>query len=161
MSQSNGFNLLFFKRSLRLFHVFLPLSRLSIDQYRESLLLHPLTLVIAGLLNEGALQYIIYLVGLLPSKYYTELGKPVDTRNQSSFRWLVLRSFCLVILNALLKSLSTFLSSLLYVKWRLRLVVYLHSFYLTKQRFYHLLNTTHENCGKLQDTPVNSSVVPM
>ena len=158
MKTSHGFNYLFCKRFARLLHVFLPLSRLSLNvqQNREYFFSHPLVLILIILLNEGALQYIIYLVGLLPSKFYTALGKPEGERDFGAFRWLVIRSFIFVIANAFLKSLSTLLSSLLYVKWRTRLVLYLHSVYFTKQRYYHLINTTQQ-CQTREDEQIVAS----
>ncbi|CAF2550533.1 unnamed protein product [Rotaria sp. Silwood2] len=139
---------------IHLLHVFLPLSRLSLNvhhHYREQWYSHPLIILLLIFFNEGALQYIIYLVGLLPSAFYIELRKPSNQRDYSVFVWLVLRSFAYVILNALLKSLSIFLSSLLYVKWRMRLVLYLHSFYFTQQRYYHLLNMTQQKQTREND----------
>jgi ABC-type uncharacterized transport system fused permease/ATPase subunit len=108
-------------------------------------------LVLLILINESALQFVIYYVGLLSSEFLTELSKVPDKRDFVAFRWLTLRAFALVILNALLISLSTFLSSLLYVKWRMRLVLYLHSFYFTKHRYYHISNTTQQNSNKQDD----------
>ncbi|CAF1297455.1 unnamed protein product [Rotaria sordida] len=147
MSTTNSFNYLFLKRLVHLFHVFLPFSRLSLNVYNhnEPIYTHPLILILLILINEIGLQFIIYLVGLLPSQYYVELSKTPDKRDFVIFRWLVIRSFGYVALNAFLISLSVFLSSLLYVKWRMRLVSYLHSFYFTQQRYYHLLNTTQQN----------------
>lgn len=147
METNPGFNYLFCKRFVRLLHVFLPLSRLSVninDHKREQFYSHPLFLILLLLLNEGALQYVIYLVGLLPSKYLGQFNKPRSQIDFGTFRWLIIRSFLLVILNACLKSLSIVFSSLLYVKWRTRLVLYLHSLYFTKQRYYHLINTTQQ-----------------
>jgi ABC-type uncharacterized transport system fused permease/ATPase subunit len=146
-STINSFNLIFIRRLTQLVHIFLPLSRLSVNvhhNYRERIYLHPLVLILLLLANEGTLQYIIYLVGLVPSSYYSALGKPPNERDFGAFRWLVLRSFSLIIANALLKSSSDFLSSLLYVQWRMRLVVHLHSFYFTQKRYYHLLNAKQE-----------------
>jgi ABC-type uncharacterized transport system fused permease/ATPase subunit len=153
MSEKYSFNYLFLKRFAHLLHIFLPLSRLSLNVYNhnERIYLHPLVLILLTLINEGALQFVIYYVGLLPSYYYIELVKPPDKRDFSIILWLIIRSFGLVALNALLKSLSTLLSSLLYVKWRMRLVLYLHSFYFTKQRYYHLSNTTQQNQNKRED----------
>ncbi|CAF0842871.1 unnamed protein product [Adineta ricciae] len=145
MSGRNSFNYLFAKRIAHLLHIFLPLSRLSLNSYKEGIYAHPLVLIFLLLANEIGLQFVIYFVGLLPSQFYVELIKAPDQRNFSLFRWLVIRAFGLVILNAFFKSLSTFLSSVLYVKWRMRLVLYLHSIYFTKQRYYHLLNTTQQN----------------
>ena len=48
-------------------------------------------------------------------------------------------------MNVFFASLSTFLSSLLYIKRRTKLVLYLHSFYFTRRRYYHVLNTTQQN----------------
>lgn len=145
MSGKNSFNYLFIKRIAHLLHIFLPFSRLSSNSYKEGIYAHPLVLICLLLANEIGLQFVIYFVGLLPSQFYVELSKAPGQRNFPLFRWLVLRSFGLVILNAFLKSLSTFFSSMLYVKWRMRLVLYLHSIYFTKQRYYHLLNTTQQN----------------
>ena len=145
MSGRNSFNYLFVKRIAHLLHIFVPFSRLSSNSHKEGIYAHPLVLIFLLLVNEIGLQFVIYFVGLLPSQFYVELSKTPDQRNFSLFRRLVIRSFGLVILNAVLKSLSTFFSSVLYVKWRMRLVLYLHSIYFTKQRYYHLLNTTQQN----------------
>jgi len=153
MSTKNSFNYLFLKRFARLLHVFLPLSRLSLNVHsdNERIYSHPLILVLLILINEIALQFVIYFVGLLSSEYFVQLGKSPGERDFVAFRWLVLRSFALVTLNALLKSLSPLLSSLLYVKWRMSLVFYLHSFYFTQRRYYHLSNTTQQNQNKRED----------
>ncbi|CAF1533875.1 unnamed protein product [Rotaria sp. Silwood1] len=159
MSSTNSFNCLFIKRLANLFRVFLSLSRLSLNghhHYREQWYFHPLILLLLILINEGTLQFIIYLVGLLPSAFYAELRKPPNQRDHPGFRWLVLRSFVFVILNALLKSSSIFFSSVLYVKWRMRLVSYLHSFYFTQQRYYHLLNTAQQNQTRENDSQSHS-----
>ncbi|UJR20946.1 hypothetical protein I4U23_024055 [Adineta vaga] len=147
MSEKNSLNYLFVKRIAHLLHIFLPLSRLSLNDhnYRERLYTHPLILIFFILCNAIGLQFVIYYVGLLPSEFYVQLSKSPEQRDFPVFHRLVIRAFGFVILNAFLKSLSTFLSSILYVKWRMRLVLYLHSFYFTKQRYYHLLNTTQQN----------------
>ncbi|CAF3652243.1 unnamed protein product [Rotaria socialis] len=153
MSTKNGFNYLFLKRFAHLLHVFVPFSRLSLNVHHpdERIYSHPLIIVLLILINEGILQYIIYIVGLIPSEYYVELSKPLDKRDFTVFRWLIVRSFGFVALNAFLKSLSTFLSSILYVKWRARLILYLHSFYFTQNRYYHLSNTTQQNQNRPND----------
>ena len=150
MSATNSFNCLFVKRLANLFHVFIPLSRLSLHVQHERLYTHPLILVLLILLNEIGLQFVIYFVGLLPARYYDQLGRTSDKRDYPGVRLLLLRSFLLIGLNALLKTLSDFLSSLLYVKWRTRLVLYLHSCYFTKKNYYHLLNGTQQH--RTQDT---------
>ncbi|CAF1365325.1 unnamed protein product [Adineta steineri] len=153
MSSKNSFNYLFFKRLGHLFHVFLPISRLSVNvnNHNERIYSHPLILILLILLNETGLQFIIYYVGLIPSQFYVQLGKSPNERDFKLFRWLVIRAFAFVILNAFLKSLSTLLSSILYVKWRTRLVLYLHSLYFTQQRYYHLLHTTQQNQNRNND----------
>jgi len=153
MSERNSFNYLFLQRFAELFHVFFPLSRLSLKvyDYQERIYTHPIILILLILLNESALQFVIYFVGLLPSEFYTSLSKPVDQRDYSAFHWLIVRSFTLVCFNAFLKSFSVFLSTLLYVKWRTRLVLYLHSFYFTQQRYYHLANTTQKHSNPIRD----------
>lgn len=154
MKARNGLNYAFVKRIARLLHVFLPLSRLSADghnKHHERIYTHPLVLILFILINEVGLQFVIYFVGLVPSQFYRELGRAPSERNASVFRWLVVRAFCLVTLNAFLKSLSTFLSSTLYVRWRVRLVLYLHSLYFTKQRYYHLLNANQSNQNRTEE----------
>ncbi|CAF2404028.1 unnamed protein product [Rotaria sp. Silwood2] len=158
MSTTNSFNYLFLKRFAHLLHVFVPFSRLSLNvhNHNERIYTHPLILLLLILINEVGLQFVIYLVGLLPSQFYVELSKTPDKRDFAIFRWLVIRSFGYVTLNAFLKSLSTFLSSILYVKWRMRLVLYLHSFYFTQQRYYHLSNTTQQNQNRNDDDHVSA-----
>jgi ABC-type uncharacterized transport system fused permease/ATPase subunit len=155
MSEKNSLNYLFLKRFVRLLHVFLPLSRLSLNVHHpnERIYSHPLILILLTLINESGLQFVIYYVGLLPKQYYDQLGKAPDKRDFPAFRWLIVRSFALIALNALLKSLSILLSSILYVKWRKRLVFYLHSFYFTQKRYYHVSNTTQQNLNKREDYP--------
>lgn len=150
MSESNSFNYLFVKRFAHLLHIFLPFSRLSLNvhNHNEHFYSHPLIFILLIFLNEIGLQFVIYFVGLLPSEYYDALGKSPDQRDFPAFRWLLFLSFALVALNAFLKSISTLLSSILYVKWRTSLVLYLHSFYFTQQRYYHLINTTQQNQNK-------------
>ena len=153
MSEKNSFNYLFLKRFIKLLHIFIPFSRLSLNVYNhnERIYSHPLVLILLILINQVALEIVIKYVGYLPSEYYTQLGKSPDQRDFSAFRWLLARSFGLVALNALFIALSSLLSSLLYVKWRMRLVCYLHSFYFTQQRYYHLANTTQLNQYKRDD----------
>jgi len=147
MGRTNSFNLEFLKRFFRLFSVFFSTSSnaLQTNDYRERFYSHPFILVLLILLTGVALQFVIYFVGLLPSAFYKALTQPADQRDFSAFHWLLFRSFGLVAINAFLKSLSTLLSSILYVKWRTRLVLYLHSLYFTKLRYYHLTNTTQQN----------------
>lgn len=133
MSSTNSLNYLFLKRFIHLLRIFLSFS----NEYSYS---HPLILVLIILINEVGLQVVIYFVFLLPADYYVALGKPPAERDFHAFRLLVIRSFGLVALNALLKSLSSFLASILYIKWRTRLIMYLHSFYFTQRRYYHVLN---------------------
>jgi ABC-type uncharacterized transport system fused permease/ATPase subunit len=153
MNTKNSFNYLFLKRLAHLLYIFVPFSRLSLNvqNHNERFYSHPLILILLILVNESGLQFVIYYVGLLPSQFYDELTKAPEKRDFPLFRWLVICSFAFVALNAFLKSLSTFLSSLLYVKWRTRLVLYLHSFYFTQQRYYHLLNTTQQNQNREDD----------
>jgi len=153
MSEKNSLNYVFLKRFAHLLHVFLPFSRLSLNVHNqnERFYSHPLFLILLILINEVGLQFVIYYVILLSSEYYGVLGKPVDQRDFSILRWLIIRSFALVALDAFLKSLSSLLSSLLYVKWRTSLVIYLHSFYFTQQRYYHLLSTTQQNQNKREN----------
>lgn len=153
MKENHGFNFLFFKRSFRLLHVFIPFSRLSLNVHyeRERLYSHPLILILLILINEGLLQFVISKVLLIPSEFYEQLPKPTTERDPVVFRWLVIRSFAWVALDAFLMSLSKLLSSLLYIKWRIRLVSYLHSLYFTRQRYYHISNTTQQT-GNRQNT---------
>jgi ATP-binding cassette subfamily D (ALD) protein 4 len=153
MSTKNSFNYIFLKRFAHLIHVFLPISRLSLNvhDYKEGISTHPLFLIFLILINQIGLQFIIYYVGLIPSEFYVELSKSPKERDFPLFLWLVFRALAYAILNAFLKSLSSFLSSILYVKWRMRLVLYLHSFYFTQQRYYHLLNTTQQNPNRQID----------
>ncbi|CAF1236420.1 unnamed protein product [Didymodactylos carnosus] len=149
---SHGLNLLFLKRFYKLFHVFIPISRLSLTNIDKNSstpkyscpYLHPLLLILVILGNEGLLEYVIYLVGLLPAKFYVQLGASPNNRDIPAFKWLVIQSFVYVCFNAFLKSSSHFLASILYVKWRTSLVCYLQTFYFTKQRYFHLSNTTYE-----------------
>lgn len=153
MGENNGFNYLFFKRFLRLFHIFIPLSRLSLNvqQSHERFYAHPLFLIFLVLANEGALQFVISRVLLIPSGFYDQLPKPSAEHDSVAFRWLVIRSFGWVILDAFLTSLSKLLSSFLYIKWRIRLIAYLHALYFTRQRYYHVSNTTQQNGNKRED----------
>ncbi|UJR17352.1 hypothetical protein I4U23_004247 [Adineta vaga] len=92
--------------------------------------------------------YTNFSYGLLPSQYSFQLGKSSTERNLSEFHWLIIRSFFYVALDAFFKSLSTFLSSIIYIQWRKRLTVYLHSLYFTEQHYYHVLNpTTKTECN--------------
>ena len=153
MASTNSFNFGFFKRLFHLLHVFLPFSirSSSVPDHDERIYSNPSILILLILVNGVGLQFVIYFVGLLPSAYYAELTKEPDQRNLSIVNWLIVRSFFLIILNAFLKSLSTLLSSILYVRWRTRLVLYLHSFYFTQQRYYHVSNTTQQNPNRRED----------
>ena len=143
MSSKNSFNFEFLKRFLHLLRIFIPFSchsKYAID-HKERFYSHSLVVICLILANEIGLQFVIYLVGQLSGAFTSALSISRDQRNYSAFTWLVIRSFGLVVLNAILMAFSIFLSSILYLKWRTRLVTYIHSYYFTKQRYYHLLNS--------------------
>ncbi|CAF1250936.1 unnamed protein product [Adineta ricciae] len=112
MPSENNFNYLFIKRFIQLFRAILS----NPSDFNGHFYSHPLTLILLITVNQISLQFVIYLVGLLPSEYNFQLGKSPSERNLSEFHWLIIRSFLYVAINALLKSLSTFLSSILSIQ---------------------------------------------
>ena len=148
MANTKSFNIEFLKRFRHLLSVLFPLPCRSTTVQKppdERIYLHPTILILIILLNSIVLEFVIYYVGLLPSNYYTSLTSKPEERDMSAFRSLILRSFILVIINAILQSFSILFASILYVRCRTRIVLYLQSFYFTERRYYHLANTTQTN----------------
>lgn len=138
MVNTKSFNIEFLKKFFRLLTILTRTRNFS----NERIYSQPFVFIILILLVSIGLEFVIYYVGLLPSEFYVELKKKADERDRSIFRNLVFRSFLLVIIDAFLTALVKLLSSILYIRWRTRIVLYLHSFYFTDQRYYHLINTT-------------------
>ncbi|KAL3874416.1 hypothetical protein ACJMK2_037433 [Sinanodonta woodiana] len=118
------FDLVFFKRFLRLFSWFFP-SWKSIP-----------VLLFVFLLSLGLLeQYVIYNIGLIPSKYYKILGD----KDHGEFWKQTGIAVALILTEAFIKSTSLFVVSLLYITWRGSVCTKLHKAYF-KDVLYYTLN---------------------
>ena len=95
MHSTNSFNYLFLKRFIHLRQILIPLSsNSSHDNHRhERFYSHPLFFILLIMLNEILVQFIVYLIRLVPSQFYDEFGKLPDKRDFPAFHWLIIRSF--------------------------------------------------------------------
>ncbi|XP_070611035.1 lysosomal cobalamin transporter ABCD4 isoform X2 [Erythrolamprus reginae] len=116
-------------------HRFLKIQRILFPTFTSKNVLMFLTLLVVALLT----QLIIYQVGLIPSQYFSVLGK----KDLYGFNKLTGVALILILLNSLLKSLDQFICNLMYVSWRKTLTEYLHGYYFRGQEYY-ILNVLHE-----------------
>ena len=96
-------------------------------------------LLVASLCQE----FIIYHVGLIPSKFYKVLG----SKDSKAFRPLIFTALYFIVAIALANSAVKYISGTLYVQWRDALTSSLHSKYFFKETFFHI-NTSD---GKLDN----------
>lgn len=143
-SNSSNFGVLFFKRQWRLFGIMFH----SIKSASSIMFIF---LIILSL----ALQVIIYEAGLVPSMYFEVLG----AKDYDAFKSVAIYSMEIIIINALMKSVVTYLSQLLYVKWRGMLCSYLHAKYFTANNYYKLnvVNPSLDNLDQRIVRDVNVS----
>ena len=83
----------------------------------------------------GAEQYVVYYVGIIPSRYYQVLGD----KDQDAFKVLTSECLGLVLVVSFVKGTRIFLSTVLYVNWRQLIDRALHKRYFTGVNYY-LLN---------------------
>lgn len=88
-------------------------------------------------------QYLIYFMGLVPSKYYGVFGE----RNFEAFVLLTLRACGLILAISLVKSVKGYVDRVLYITWRQLLGRGLHRLYFSGINYYSLniLNTSIDN----------------
>ncbi|XP_072175342.1 lysosomal cobalamin transporter ABCD4-like [Diadema setosum] len=86
------------------------------------------------LLVAGGEQVAAYFVGLIPSHFYVVL----PAQDWHGFITTLWQSLLYIILIALIKSTKTYISKLLYVKWRGSLTSHLHSLYFRAFNYYKL-----------------------
>jgi ATP-binding cassette subfamily D (ALD) protein 4 len=98
-------------------------------------------LFITLLINLVSLELIIYQVGLLSGKFY----KILSDKNLYGFRDLAIISIGMIIANAILKSSSIYISSLLRIIWRKYLTLYLNENYFANKNFYNIQIQTKKN----------------
>nr|XP_054756911.1 lysosomal cobalamin transporter ABCD4-like [Lytechinus pictus] len=86
------------------------------------------------LLIAGGEQGAAYFVGLIPSQFYVVL----PAQDWSGFITTLWQSLLYIILISLIKSAKTYISKLLYVRWREALTTHLHKFYFKAFSYYKL-----------------------
>ncbi|KAL7992555.1 hypothetical protein Chor_016811 [Crotalus horridus] len=116
-------------------HRFLKIQTVLFPTFTSKNVLMFLTLLVVALLT----QLIIYQVGLIPSQYFSVLGR----KDLYEFNRVTAVALILIVLNSLLKSLDQFICNLMYVSWRKTLTEYLHGYYFQGQEYY-TLNVLHE-----------------
>ncbi|XP_015674864.1 ATP-binding cassette sub-family D member 4 [Protobothrops mucrosquamatus] len=116
-------------------HRFLKIQTVLFPTFTSKNVLMFLTLLVVALLT----QLIIYQVGLIPSQYFSVLGR----KDLHEFNRVTAVALILIVLNSLLKSLDQFICNLMYVSWRKTLTEYLHGYYFQGQEYY-TLNVLHE-----------------
>ncbi|KAL5008674.1 hypothetical protein ScPMuIL_014255 [Solemya velum] len=121
------FDLLFFKRFLRLMKLMFP-SWCSVT------VLLFLFLLALGLLE----QIVIYFIGIVPSKYYKVLGE----KDREGFDEETIMAVILIVSEAFIKSTTLYVSSVLYITWRGSICHHLHNKYF-KGIMYYLVNVLH------------------
>ncbi|XP_060585147.1 lysosomal cobalamin transporter ABCD4-like isoform X1 [Ruditapes philippinarum] len=131
-TQSNRFDREFFKRFFRLLPWLFP-SWIS-----KPVLLFILLLCL-GLLE----QYVIYNIGMVPSKYYKVLGD----KDQNGFWKQTAIAVSLIVAEAFIKATTTFVSSFLYLVWRDNVTRNLHTKYFKEVVYYsvNVLDKTTDN----------------
>ena len=99
------------------------------------------TLLFALLLVASLLQqYIVYNVGLIPSRFFKVLG----AKDSKAFKPLIFQALYFIVGIALANSAVKFIAGILYVQWRDLLTTRLHQRYFTQETFYHV-NTSVES----------------
>lgn len=131
-TESHSFGLKFFKRFFRLLPWLFP------AWISKPVLLFVLLLCL-GLLE----QFIIYNIGMVPSKYYKVLGD----KDREGFWEQTGIAIALIISEAFVKATSTFMSSFLYLIWRDNITRNLHTKYFKEVVYYavNVLDKTVDN----------------
>eukprot|EP00057_Strongylocentrotus_purpuratus_P019410 XP_011673884.1 PREDICTED: ATP-binding cassette sub-family D member 4 [Strongylocentrotus purpuratus] len=86
------------------------------------------------LLIAGGEQGAAYFVGLIPSQFYVVL----PAKDWSGFLTVLWQSLLYIILISLIKSAKTYISKLLYVRWREAMTAHLHKLYFKAFNYYKL-----------------------
>ena len=79
-------------------------------------------------------QFIVYHVGMIPSKFFKVLG----ARDSKAFKPLIFRALYYIVAVALANSAVKYISGILYVQWRDILTSNLHSKYFFQETFFHV-----------------------
>lgn len=79
-------------------------------------------------------QFIIYNVGLIPSRFFKVLG----SKDSKSFKPLIFTALYFIVAIALANSAVKFISGILYVQWRDALTSSLHTKYFLQETFFHV-----------------------
>ncbi|XP_064600935.1 lysosomal cobalamin transporter ABCD4-like [Liolophura sinensis] len=117
------FDLTFFKRFLKLSKILFPSC------------FHVVTLLFAFLLTLSLLeQYVVFNIGLVPSKFYKVLGD----KDRSGFISHSVTALLLILAEAFIKSTLTYATNVMYITWRKGLCLYLHSQYFKNVLFYQV-----------------------
>jgi ATP-binding cassette subfamily D (ALD) protein 4 len=126
--KQHGFNVLFVKRFLRLVRVVFP-----------RVCCKSLLLLAILMLTQSAVEYNVYLTGLIPSQFIYVL----DTRDMSGFKRALWMSTVTVVSVSICKSAGLLVSGLLYVRGRGLIVRRLHQLYFRGINYYHVNVTDH------------------
>jgi ATP-binding cassette, subfamily D (ALD), member 4 len=86
------------------------------------------------LIDTIALEFVVYQVGLLGSKYF----KVLLNKDSSGFTLLAILSLGLILLNSFMRSLSDFISALLGIVWRKYITLRFHDLYFLNKNFYYI-----------------------
>ena len=79
-------------------------------------------------------QFIIYNVGLIPSRFFKVLG----SKDSKAFKPLIFTAIYFIVAIALANSAVKFISGILYVQWRDALTSKLHKKYFFQETFFHV-----------------------
>lgn len=79
-------------------------------------------------------QFIIYNVGLIPSRFFKVLG----SKDSKAFKPLIFTATYFIVAIALANSAVKFISGILYVQWRDALTTTLHSRYFFQETYFHV-----------------------
>ena len=98
------------------------------------LICKPTLLFILLLVASVCQQYIIYNVGLIPSKFFKVLG----AKDTEGFRPLVFTAIYFIVAIAMANSAVKYISGVLYVQWRNAITSKLHKKYFFQETFFHI-----------------------
>jgi ATP-binding cassette, subfamily D (ALD), member 4 len=105
-----------------------------------------------------SLEFVIYQVGLLGSKYI----KVLLNNDSSAFTFLVLLSIILILINSLMRSLNSYIADTLGVIWRKNITLIIHDLYFSRKAFYYIqqqklpFNETHHLIGNDNNNTTNN-----
>ncbi|XP_037072038.1 lysosomal cobalamin transporter ABCD4-like [Pollicipes pollicipes] len=100
------------------------------------------------LIFSGSEQYVVYWVGIIPSRYYQVLGD----KDWNAFGTLTAECLGLVLVISFVKGSRIYISTILYVTWRQLVDRFLHRRYFTGINYY-LLNVMDSRI----DNPVGAT----